>query len=123
VVRKLFRVILDGELYEVEVEIEEGVNDLEALLRAFKTGVVKRVTAETAAVSAVPGAVPAPMTGRVVEVKVKSGDRVERGTTLVILEAMKARVEVKANRSGVVREVLAKEGEVVKQGQPLVVLA
>jgi biotin carboxyl carrier protein len=123
VVRKLFRVVLDGELYEVEVEIEEGVGDLEALLRAFKTGVVRRVTAEAAAAGAAgPGAVPAPITGRVVEVRVKVGDRVERGMAVAVLEAMKARVEVKASRSGVVREVLVREGEVVKQGQPLLVL-
>lgn len=121
-VRKLFRVVLNGELYEVEVEIEEGVSDLEALLRAFRTGVVKRVTAETAMASAAPGAVPAPITGRIIEMRVKSGDRVERGVTVAILEAMKARVEVKANRSGVVQEVLVREGEVVKQGQPLLVL-
>jgi urea carboxylase len=67
--------------------------------------------------------VPAPITGRVVEVRVKVGDRVERGMAVAVLEAMKARVEVKASRSGVVREVLVREGEVVKQGQPLLVLA
>lgn len=120
---KKFRVILDGELYEVEVDIEEGVSDLEALLQAFKTGVVKSVTAEAVAAGTVEGGVPAPITGRVVEVRVKRGDRVERGTTVAVLEAMKTKVEVKANKSGVVQEVLVKEGSVVKQGQPLLILA
>jgi|YelNatPaOPRAMG01_1025707.scaffolds.fasta_scaffold00443_8 biotin carboxyl carrier protein len=119
---KKFRVVLDGELYEVEVDIEEGLSDLEALLQAFKTGVVKRVTTEAAAAATAEGAVPAPITGRVVEVRVKNGDHVERGTTVAVLEAMKTKVEVKANRSGVVRDILVKEGEVARQGQPLLIL-
>ena len=119
---KKFRVVLDGELYEVEVDIEEGLSDLEALLQAFKTGVVKRVATEAATVSTIEGAVPAPITGRVVEVRVKNGDHVERGMTVAVLEAMKTKVEVKANMIGVVRNVLVKEGEVAKQGQPLLIL-
>jgi len=119
---KKFRVVLDGELYEVEVDIEEGLSDLEALLQAFKTGVVKRVTTEAAAAAIVEGAISAPITGRVIEVRVKSGDHVERGMTVAVLESMKTKVEVKANRSGVVRGVLIKEGEVAKQGQPLLIL-
>jgi len=119
---KKFRVVLDGELYEVEVDIEEGLSDLEALLQAFKTGVVKRITTEVTTVSAIEGAVPAPITGRVVEVRVRNGEHVERGTTVAVLEAMKTKVEVKANRSGVVRDILVKEGEVAKQGQPLLIL-
>jgi len=119
---KKFRVVLDGELYEVEVDIEEGLSDLEVLLQAFKTGVVKRITTEATTVSAFEGAVPAPITGRVVEVRVRNGEHVERGTTVAVLEAMKTKVEVKANRSGVVRDILVKEGEVAKQGQPLLIL-
>ena len=119
---KKFRVVLDGELYEVEVDIEEGLSDLEVLLQAFKTGVVKRITTEVTTVSAIEGAVPAPITGRVVEVRVRNGEHVERGTTVAVLEAMKTKVEVKANRSGVVRDILVKEGEVAKQGQPLLIL-
>lgn len=120
--RKRFRVVLDGEVYEIEIEVEEGAGDLEAFLQAFKTGVVKRVSAEVQAAEPLKGAVPAPITGRVVRVNVRSGERVEHGTVVAILEAMKTRVEVRAGRSGVVRSVLVKEGDVVKQGQPLLVI-
>lgn len=119
--KKKFRVVLDGEMYEVEVEIEEPAN-LESLLQAFKTGVVKRVSAEVSEAKMVAGAIPSPITGRVVEVRVKPGDEVNRDMVVAVLEAMKTRVEVKATREGVVREVLVSEGVTVKQGQPLIIL-
>lgn len=119
--RKKFRVVLDGELYEVEVELAEP-GDIEALLQAFQTGVVKRVSAEVPTVKMVEGAVPAPITGRVVEIKVRPGDEIQQGTLIAVLEAMKTRVEVRAGRSGIVRDVLAKDGATIKQGEPLIVL-
>lgn len=119
--KKRFKVVLDGEVYEVEVEVEEPAN-LESLLQAFKAGVVKRVSAEVSGAKAIEGAIPSPITGRVVEVKVKPGDRIDRDTVVVVLEAMKTRVEVKATREGIVKEVLVSEGITVKQGQPLLFL-
>lgn len=119
--RKRFRVVLDGELYEVEVELAEP-GDIEALLQAFRTGVVKRVTTEVSAARVVEGVVPAPITGRVVEVRVRPGDEVERGSIVAVLEAMKTRVEVRAGSAGKVRAVLVREGAAVRQGDPLVAL-
>ncbi|MEM2475757.1 MAG: biotin/lipoyl-containing protein [Thermofilaceae archaeon] len=119
--RRKFRVVLDGELYEVEVELAEP-GDIEALLQAFQTGVVKRVTAEIPAAKMVEGGVPAPITGRVVEVRVKPGDEVKQGTLIAVMEAMKTRVEVRAGKSGIVKDVLVKEGATVKQGESLVVI-
>jgi len=120
--RKKFLVVLDGELYEVEVEIEEP-GDIKSLLQAFRTGVVKRVSMEAPSAKAVEGAVVAPLTGRVVEVRVRPGDRVDRSTVVAVLEAMKTRVEVRAGREGTVLRVLVREGESVRQGDPLVLLS
>jgi len=122
--RRRFRVVLDGEVYEVEVEVEEGLSDLETLLRSLQTGVVRSVstTGRGGAVKA-EGVIEAPITGRVVEVKVKAGEVVDAGSTLVVMEAMKTRVEVKAPKRGRVGEVYVKAGDVVKQGDPLLSLA
>ncbi len=121
--RKRFRVVLDGEVFEVEVEVAEP-GDLEAVLRAFRTGVVRRVTVEAPSPRGLrEGAILAPITGRVVEVRVRPGDRVEQDSVVAVLEAMKARIEVRAGRSGTVAEVLVSEGSVVKQGQPLIHLS
>ena len=50
---------------------------------------------------------------------VKAGDRVEPGTVLCIIEAMKLMNEIEAETSGVVREVLVRNEEPVEYGQVL----
>jgi acetyl/propionyl-CoA carboxylase alpha subunit len=60
------------------------------------------------------------MPGRVVEVRIQPGDRVEAGQPLVVLEAMKMQNEIQAERSGVVSRVFVAAGEAVEGGDPLV---
>lgn len=62
------------------------------------------------------------MPGTVIAVKVTAGDAVERGQTLVVVEAMKMELEVKAAADGTVAAVLCSPGESVTKGQPLVAL-
>ncbi|MDN3639651.1 acetyl-CoA carboxylase biotin carboxylase subunit [Simiduia curdlanivorans] len=57
----------------------------------------------------------APMDGMVVELLVENGTQVESGDTLLILEAMKMEMPIKAQESGFVRFACA-QGEQVKQG-------
>ncbi|GAA6007731.1 hypothetical protein JCM11491_003945 [Sporobolomyces phaffii] len=67
------------------------------------------------------GGARAPMPSKIVEVKVKAGDRVEAGQQLVVVEAMKMEHVLKASKAGVVEKVTAQEGDLVKEGQLLVV--
>jgi pyruvate carboxylase len=55
----------------------------------------------------------APMPGKVVTVSVKAGQKVERGATLLTLEAMKMEALVRADRDGEVAEVLVRPGQPV----------
>lgn len=59
------------------------------------------------------------MPGRVVEVRVQPGDRVEAGQPMVVLEAMKMQNEIQAERSGLVSRVFVAAGQAVEGGDPL----
>ena len=50
---------------------------------------------------------------------VKAGDRVEKGQTLGIVEAMKLMNEIESDYSGTVAEILGNNQEGVEYGQPL----
>lgn len=50
---------------------------------------------------------------------VQVGDRVEKGQTLAIVEAMKLMNEIESEYAGEIREVFVKNGEMVEYGQPL----
>lgn len=66
------------------------------------------------------GRVEAPMTGTVVDVLAREGERVERGAPLVVLSAMKMEHKLAAGVAGVVVEVRAAPGDTVEQGALLV---
>ena len=67
--------------------------------------------------------VTAPLPGKVVKVSVRGGDAVERGATLVVLEAMKMELGVEAPRGGRIDEVAVSEGDQVVEGAVLVTFA
>ena len=52
--------------------------------------------------------------------EVAPGRTVTRGDTLVVLEAMKMKNDLKAQRDGVVAQVHVTAGDQVKHGDPLV---
>ncbi|MEN3043036.1 MAG: biotin/lipoyl-containing protein [Fervidobacterium sp.] len=64
----------------------------------------------------------APMSGVILKVLVNSGQKVEYGQKVVILEAMKMENDIVADRPGIVKRVLVKEGDTVDTGQVLVEL-
>jgi acetyl-CoA carboxylase biotin carboxyl carrier protein len=51
---------------------------------------------------------------------VKVGDRVKKGQTLLIIEAMKVMNEIPADRDGIITEILVSSDDVVEYGQALV---
>ncbi|MDH7606918.1 MAG: biotin/lipoyl-binding protein [Candidatus Bathyarchaeota archaeon] len=69
------------------------------------------------------GTVTAPMTGKILVIKVKRGEQVKTGQVLCILEAMKMENEITAPTAGTIREVLVSEGASVNEGDPLFVIA
>jgi len=70
----------------------------------------------------VSGTVTAPMTGKIISIRVKKGDHVNVGQVLCILEAMKMENEITAPVAGTVREILVSEDASVNEGDPLFVV-
>ncbi len=68
------------------------------------------------------GKIVAPMPGRVVLVKARPGDEVVAGQELLVMEAMKMELAVKASRDGVVADVRAAAGDFVDADTVLVAL-
>ena len=64
----------------------------------------------------------APLPGKITHVAVAPGDRVERGDTVVVIEAMKMENEFTATAAGVVAEVRVQPGQPVNPGDVLVVI-
>ena len=68
------------------------------------------------------GSLSAPMPATVRAIAVATGDRVSRGDTLLVLEAMKMELPLKSPADGVVASVDCQVGDLVQPGVPLVVL-
>ncbi len=76
-----------------------------------------------------PGMVPSPMVGTVYLAAepgarpfIAVGDTVEKGQTLLIIEAMKVMNPLLSPRTGVVKEIVVTEGKPVEYGEPLVII-
>ena len=50
---------------------------------------------------------------------VKSGQKIKKGDTICLIEAMKTFNEIKSDKDGLVKSILVKNGEAVEFGQPL----
>jgi biotin carboxyl carrier protein len=57
------------------------------------------------------------MHGRIVEVRLEAGDRVEEGGLLLVLEAMKMQNEIRASRAGVIERLSVSSGQTVEGGE------
>ncbi len=61
----------------------------------------------------------APMGGRIIEIKVAPGDKVTKGETILVYEAMKMENDVTAEREGIVKRIFVKPDDIVATDQVL----
>ena len=90
--------------------------------RSYSATVVGRVASTSAEQQEAPGALEAPMPGRVTRVAVAVGDVVKRGQELIVVEAMKMENALVAPADGVVKSLTVKVGDMVAPGPVLVVI-
>jgi len=62
----------------------------------------------------------APMSGKILDVKVKAGDSIKEGNPICVMECMKMEVPVLATKSGVIKKIEVAKDQVV---QPNAVIA
>ena len=108
-------VILDGRPYDVTLETESTRPKTPRLSRPRVVHDASSAPDRTAPPDQLersrPGNVLAPLPGVVLRILVKEGERVTKGSTVAIMEAMKMENEIEANASGVVRAIAVSEGE------------
>ena len=115
-------VTVNGVAYNVTVE--EGTGTAAASAPVAAAPAAPAPAAAPAAPAAPAGAagsvtVTAPMPGNILDVKVKAGDSVKAGDTLLILEAMKMENEISAPQDGTIASVNVRKGDVVNSGDLL----
>ena len=127
-----FRVQVNGNMYEVEVEEiggEPAVPQPAPVVRATSPTPPAPPAVPAPAPKAAPApvapsgngsGVAAPMPGTITDVRVKVGDRVEPRTVVMMLEAMKMENEIFAGRAGVVSQIAVDKGASVNTGDLLV---
>lgn len=69
-----------------------------------------------------PASLAAPMPATVAAINVAPGEAVAEGDVLIVLEAMKMELPIRAPRAGRVKAVACERGELVQPGVPLVEL-
>ncbi len=65
----------------------------------------------------------APLPGTINEIKVKVGDKVNAGDTVVVLEAMKMQNNIEAETAGTIASINVNKGDAVMEGDTLVTIA
>jgi len=117
-------VVVNGKNYNVEMQFEDTEALPAPVAAAAPVPAAPRVVKPAPAVVVAGAAdeVRAPMPGKILDVHVKPGDKVTRGTPLVALEAMKMRNEIRAPQDAVVVSIEVSEGQKVSHGDLLVKL-
>ncbi|WP_456485035.1 sodium-extruding oxaloacetate decarboxylase subunit alpha [Desulfurobacterium sp.] len=116
--KKPYFIKIDGRLEEVVVEplVEVVPTAGEVEISGGLTSSSKRPKATKE------GDVTSPMPAKVVEIKVKKGDRVNEGDVVAIVEAMKMQNEVHAPISGTVKAIYVKPGDQVNPDEAIMTI-
>lgn len=114
---EVYTVNVNGQQYVVEVN--EG-GDL-SQIQSSGTAPVAAPAVSAASTNNVDPII-APLAGNIVQVNVSTGEHVQQGDLVVILEAMKMETQVLASHAGVVDSVSVNAGDTVAVGDTLIVL-
>ena len=101
-----WKVSIDGNLYEVEMD------------QGSKRGQRKKRDSNRGG-GPNSGLISSAIPGKIVSVLVSEGDKVDSGSVVIVLEAMKMQNEIKAVIDGKVEKIMCKPGERIEANVPL----
>ena len=135
---KEYKYKINGNVYNVVIgDIEDNIAHVEVNGTHYNVEMEKKQKAAApiarprpAAVAAKPAAKPAaakggvksPLPGVILDIKVKEGDVVKKGQTVIILEAMKMENSINADRDGKITAIKVSKGESVLEGTDLAII-
>ena len=143
---KEYKYKINGNLYNVVIgDIEDNIAHVEVNGTHYTVEMEKKPKAAApapkpvarpaakpaaAAPAAAPAAKPAaaksgvksPLPGVILDIKVKEGDEVKKGQTIIILEAMKMENSINADKDGTVTAINVSKGDSVLEGTDLVII-
>jgi len=141
---KEYKYKINGNLYNVVIgDIEDNIAHVEVNGTHYTVEMEKKPKAApapkpvarpaarpAAAPAATPAAKPAaaksgvksPLPGVILDIKVKEGDVVKKGQTIIILEAMKMENSINADKDGKITAINVSKGESVLEGTDLVII-
>ncbi len=142
---KEYKYKINGNLYKVTIgDIEDNIAHVEVngthykveMEQTAKKPIIKPVIRPTATTPAAPPppivkptvvssgkwGVKSPLPGVILDIKVKEGDMVKKGQTVIILEAMKMENNINSDRDGKVVSINVNKGDSVLEGTELVII-
>jgi biotin carboxyl carrier protein len=123
----VYSILLHGESFEVR--IEKVGSELRAIALGREYKIVIRDPREwkrnRGGATEAEGRqqVTAPMPGKVVRILVATGDRVQAGQGLMVVEAMKMQNEIRTPKSGKIERLAVTEGQTVNAGEVVAVVS
>ncbi len=137
-IRKLAKLLKETGLTEIEFETDDARIRVNAGATGNVIAAPAVAAAPAAALAPLPASAEAPAVGSVsspmvgtaylspepsAATFVKVGDRVAKGQTILIIEAMKVMNPIAAPHAGTVTQILVQDGQPVEFGEPLMVIA
>ena len=110
-----YSVVVNGSRYNVEVS--EGFNDSIQVKSITEVEGKSVKNAKSAVVGATENDIVASLPGAVHKILVSAGDHVKKGQAIVVLEAMKMEIEVKAPKDGIIGSIEVSKGQSVSNNQ------
>ena len=102
-----YNVEVDGDVFEVKI---------------MPTGFMEIEETDSGNFKPVEGGITSPMQGMVIKLNVNVGDKVAKGSTIAVIEAMKMENDIQSEVDGTVEEIFVEPGDAVSVGDTLMVI-